>query len=131
MKQAIVEAEQADYQTGSRIVSVEARTIRVPLDRHTAFATRLVTARDYTVVRVTTADGSEFVLVDTAKGTRAPAFDLTASRSAIFSNEKIRWVRDSIFTARIAASSYSSARNSAANSSRLRRAFQLRCASTL
>jgi len=28
----------------------------VPLDRHTAFSTRLVTARDYTVVRVTTAD---------------------------------------------------------------------------
>jgi L-alanine-DL-glutamate epimerase-like enolase superfamily enzyme len=28
----------------------------VPLDRHTAFSTRLVTARDYTVVRVKTAD---------------------------------------------------------------------------
>src|SRR5260370_17527359 len=57
MNQVIVEPEQTDYQTCSRIVSVEARTIRVPLDRHTAFATRLVTARDYTVVRVTTADG--------------------------------------------------------------------------
>lgn len=57
MNQAIFEPHQADYQTASRIVSVEARTIRVPLDRHTAFSTRLVTARDYTVVRVTTADG--------------------------------------------------------------------------
>lgn len=56
MNQAIVETEQDDYQTRSRIVSVEARTIRVPLDRQTAFSTRLVTARDYTVVRVTTAD---------------------------------------------------------------------------
>jgi L-alanine-DL-glutamate epimerase-like enolase superfamily enzyme len=57
MNQAITEHQQAGYQTQSRIVSVEARTIRVPLDRHTAFATRLVTARDYTVVRVTTDDG--------------------------------------------------------------------------
>ncbi|MFM0342059.1 mandelate racemase/muconate lactonizing enzyme family protein [Paraburkholderia fungorum] len=56
MKHVIVEPEQTDYQTRSRIVAVEARTIRVPLDRHTAFSTRLVTARDYTVVRVTTAD---------------------------------------------------------------------------
>ncbi|TDN70828.1 mandelate racemase/muconate lactonizing enzyme family protein [Paraburkholderia sp. BL10I2N1] len=56
MKPVIVDPEQTDYQTCSRIVSVEARTIRVPLDRHTAFSTRLVTARDYTVVRVTTAD---------------------------------------------------------------------------
>src|ERR1700710_519709 len=57
MNQAIFEPHQADYQTASRIVSVEARTIRVPLDRQTAFSTRLVTARDYTVVRVTTAGG--------------------------------------------------------------------------
>src|ERR1700712_413849 len=56
MNQAIFEPHQADYQTCSRIVSVKARTIRVPLDRQTAFATRLVTARDYTVVRGTTAD---------------------------------------------------------------------------
>lgn len=56
MKHVIVEPVQTDYQTRSRIVSVEARTIRVPLERHTAFSTRLVTARDYTVVRVTTAD---------------------------------------------------------------------------
>jgi L-alanine-DL-glutamate epimerase-like enolase superfamily enzyme len=48
-----------DYQTQSRIVAVEARTIRVPLDRHTAMSTRLVTARDYTVVRVLTADGRQ------------------------------------------------------------------------
>jgi L-alanine-DL-glutamate epimerase-like enolase superfamily enzyme len=48
-----------DYQPQSRIVAVEARTIRVPLDRHTAMSTRLVTARDYTVVRVLTADGRQ------------------------------------------------------------------------
>lgn len=57
MKHVIVETEETGYQTRSRVVSVEARTIRVPLERSTAFSTRLVTARDYTVVRVTTADG--------------------------------------------------------------------------
>ena len=56
MKSVNLEAEQTGYQARARIVSVAARTIRVPLDRHTAFSTRLVTARDYTVVRVTTAD---------------------------------------------------------------------------
>ena len=40
----------------SQIVSVEARTIRIPLDRVTSFSTRQVAARDYTVVRVRTAD---------------------------------------------------------------------------
>jgi L-alanine-DL-glutamate epimerase-like enolase superfamily enzyme len=39
------------------IRSVEARTIRVPLDNPTAFSTRQVQHRDYAVVRVTTADG--------------------------------------------------------------------------
>jgi L-alanine-DL-glutamate epimerase-like enolase superfamily enzyme len=59
MNQAIAEHLQASYQSASRIVAVEARTIRVPLERHTAFATRVVAARDYTVVRVKTADGYE------------------------------------------------------------------------
>jgi L-alanine-DL-glutamate epimerase-like enolase superfamily enzyme len=59
MNQVIAEPQPASYQTSARIVSVEARTVRVPLDRQTAFATRLVTARDYTVVRVRTADGHE------------------------------------------------------------------------
>src|SRR5680860_862262 len=40
-----------------RITSVEAVTARVPLARPVAFATRLVEARDYTLVRVTTDDG--------------------------------------------------------------------------
>lgn len=40
-----------------KITSVEAVTVRVPLDRPVAFATRLVEARDYTLVRVTTDDG--------------------------------------------------------------------------
>lgn len=43
----------------SRIVSVQARTIRVPLDHVTSFSTRVVSARDYTVVKVATADGQE------------------------------------------------------------------------
>lgn len=41
----------------SKITSVEAVTARVPLDKPVAFATRLVEARDYTLVRVTTDDG--------------------------------------------------------------------------
>ncbi|CDY77180.1 Muconate cycloisomerase [Caballeronia glathei] len=59
MNQAIAEHLQASYQSASRIVSVDARTVRVPLDRHTAFSSRVVVARDYTVVRVKTADGHE------------------------------------------------------------------------
>ncbi|HEY1607835.1 MAG TPA: mandelate racemase/muconate lactonizing enzyme family protein, partial [Paraburkholderia sp.] len=43
----------------ARIESVDARTIRIPLDHQTAFATRLVSARDYGVVRVRTVDGHE------------------------------------------------------------------------
>jgi hypothetical protein len=49
----------------------------------------------------------------------------------ILSNEKIKLVRDSTFTARIAASSYSFASSRAAKSSRLRCKVQLRWASTL
>jgi hypothetical protein len=44
---------------GANIVSVEARTVRVPLDQATSFSTRRVTARDYALVRVRTADGSQ------------------------------------------------------------------------
>ncbi|MEO6959513.1 MAG: mandelate racemase/muconate lactonizing enzyme family protein [Burkholderiaceae bacterium] len=43
----------------SRIVSVQVRTIRIPLDHVTSFSTRVVSARDYTVVKVATADGQE------------------------------------------------------------------------
>jgi L-alanine-DL-glutamate epimerase-like enolase superfamily enzyme len=43
----------------SRIVSAEARTVRVPLGRPTSFSTRQVLARDYTLIRVRTTDGSE------------------------------------------------------------------------
>jgi len=44
---------------GARIESVEARTVSIPLDHATAFSTRRVTARDYALVRVRTADGEE------------------------------------------------------------------------
>jgi len=44
---------------GSRIVSVQARTVRIPLDQVTSFATRMVAARDYCLVKVRTADGAE------------------------------------------------------------------------
>ena len=47
------------HQTASRIVSVEARTITVPLDIPTSFSTRQVFGRDYVVVRVRTEDGQE------------------------------------------------------------------------
>ena len=40
-----------------KITSVEAITARVPLAKPVAFATRLVEARDYTLVRLTTDDG--------------------------------------------------------------------------
>src|ERR1700754_890957 len=57
MKQGIAEQSQAAWQQAAKIVSVEARTVRVPLDRVTSFATRVVAARDYTLVRIKTADG--------------------------------------------------------------------------
>ena len=50
---------QNDHQSASRIVSVEARTITIPLENPTSFSTRQVFARDYVVVRVRTADGHE------------------------------------------------------------------------
>lgn len=40
-----------------KITSVRSCTVRVPLDRATAFATRRVIARDYTLVEVTADDG--------------------------------------------------------------------------
>jgi L-alanine-DL-glutamate epimerase-like enolase superfamily enzyme len=49
----------SDYTNDSRIVSVEARTISIPLDQVTTFSTRTVSARDYTLVKVRTADGHE------------------------------------------------------------------------
>jgi L-alanine-DL-glutamate epimerase-like enolase superfamily enzyme len=42
-----------------RVSTVEARTVRVPLDRPTMFATRRVDARYYVLVRVRTDDGAE------------------------------------------------------------------------
>ena len=41
----------------STIESVQARTVAVPLDEPTAFSTRLVTERHYTLVRIRTTDG--------------------------------------------------------------------------
>jgi len=41
-----------------RIEAVEARSVRIPLDKATAFATRQVTHRDYTLVRVRGDDGA-------------------------------------------------------------------------
>jgi len=45
--------------TDARIVSVEARTVRIPLDHVTSFSTRQVAARDYGLVRIRTADGHQ------------------------------------------------------------------------
>jgi L-alanine-DL-glutamate epimerase-like enolase superfamily enzyme len=44
---------------GSRITSVQARTVSIPLDHVTSFSTRKVSARDYVLVSVRTADGHE------------------------------------------------------------------------
>ncbi len=52
-------AAKAPAAEASRIVSVEARTVRVPLDTPTSFSTRHVLARDYALVRIRTADGVE------------------------------------------------------------------------
>ena len=43
----------------ARIVSVEARTVHIPLRQATAFARRQVTSRDYTLVKVRTDEGIE------------------------------------------------------------------------
>lgn len=43
----------------AKIVSAEARTVRIPLKQATAFARRQVTGRDYTLVRIRTDDGVE------------------------------------------------------------------------
>ena len=45
--------------SASRIVSVKARTVTIPLQNPTSFSTRQVFARDYAVVRVRTEDGQE------------------------------------------------------------------------
>jgi L-alanine-DL-glutamate epimerase-like enolase superfamily enzyme len=46
-----------DYSTASKIESVEACTVSIPLDAVTSFSTRKVAKRDYTLVRVRTQDG--------------------------------------------------------------------------
>lgn len=43
--------------SASKIRSVEARTIRIPLDKPTSFSTRQVHHRDYGITRITTEDG--------------------------------------------------------------------------
>jgi L-alanine-DL-glutamate epimerase-like enolase superfamily enzyme len=43
----------------AKIVSVQARTVRVPLEQATAFARRQVTGRDYALVRIRTDEGVE------------------------------------------------------------------------
>ena len=43
----------------TRIASVQARTVRIPLRNPTAFARRQVTARDYSLVKIRTDDGVE------------------------------------------------------------------------
>ena len=48
-----------DFTNDSRIVSVEARTVSVPLDHVTSFSTRKVSARDYVLVKIRTVDGHE------------------------------------------------------------------------
>ncbi|HEY4541892.1 MAG TPA: mandelate racemase/muconate lactonizing enzyme family protein [Noviherbaspirillum sp.] len=48
-----------DYINDSRIVSVETRTVSIPLDNVTSFSTRKVSARDYVLVKIRTADGHE------------------------------------------------------------------------
>ncbi len=45
--------------SNAKISSVEARTVRVPLDNPTSFATRKIMARDYVLLRLRTDDGVE------------------------------------------------------------------------
>jgi L-alanine-DL-glutamate epimerase-like enolase superfamily enzyme len=49
----------SDCSNDSRIVSVETRALSIPLDNVTSFSTRKVSARDYVLVKVRTADGHE------------------------------------------------------------------------
>jgi L-alanine-DL-glutamate epimerase-like enolase superfamily enzyme len=51
--------QSGDSSADARIVSVEARTVSIPLDNPTSFSTRQVLGRDYTVVRVRTSDGHQ------------------------------------------------------------------------
>ena len=48
-----------DHEAGSRITSVQARTVSIPLDHVTSFSTRKVAARDYVLLSLRTADGHE------------------------------------------------------------------------
>jgi L-alanine-DL-glutamate epimerase-like enolase superfamily enzyme len=52
-------AQSNDFTQDSRITSVETRTVSIPLDHVTSFSTRKVSARDYTLVKIRTADGHE------------------------------------------------------------------------
>lgn len=45
--------------SGSRIVSVETRTISIPLDNVTSFSNRTVAARDYVLTKIRTEDGNQ------------------------------------------------------------------------
>jgi L-alanine-DL-glutamate epimerase-like enolase superfamily enzyme len=54
-----VQTNVSDYSRDSRIVSVDARTVSIPLDHVTSFSTRKVSSRDYTLVKVRTEDGHE------------------------------------------------------------------------
>jgi L-alanine-DL-glutamate epimerase-like enolase superfamily enzyme len=53
---AVIESERNNM---AKIVSVEARTVHIPLLRATAFARRQVTARDYSLVKIRTDEGIE------------------------------------------------------------------------
>jgi L-alanine-DL-glutamate epimerase-like enolase superfamily enzyme len=48
-----------EHANDARIVSVEACSVSIPLDHPTSFSTRQVLARNYTLVKVRTADGVE------------------------------------------------------------------------
>lgn len=50
-------SSESAYIRDARIERIQARTVRVPLARQTSFSTRRVDSRDYTIVRVETADG--------------------------------------------------------------------------
>jgi L-alanine-DL-glutamate epimerase-like enolase superfamily enzyme len=51
--------EESAYSSDARIESIEARTVRVALEVPTSFSTRQVDAREYTVMRLRTADGHQ------------------------------------------------------------------------
>ena len=76
-KTKVEEAQRMKKTGGSQIRSVHARLVRIPLQVETAFATRTITARDYVVVKVRSADGIEG-LGYTYAGSRAGSVTLEA-----------------------------------------------------